>query len=159
MFKPVIKRSYKGIENDLIYRFISIGSYLPAGYCLCIYDRNSENVVIRDGQFDVGNRNFPSFNDIGTLPVKETITINRQVLERIKTLILYSGVLNIKSFDIPDYIVLDDGTSESLYFCVNGKRKYIEGDDIFMIYKNNRTVNIVSKLVDDIDAVLSKYHL
>lgn len=156
MDKTVIKRSYKGIENDLIYRFISIGSYLPEGYCLCIYDRDSENVVIRDSQFDVENGIFPMFGNIETIPVKKTMTISRMVLERIKIIIQKSGVLNINSFDFPDYCV-NDGTSESVYFCIDGKRKYIEGDNIFMIYENNKNMNMLSKLVDDIDDVLEEH--
>ena len=153
MTKPIVKRSYNRIEEDLIYSYVSIGSYLPMGYSISVYDRENNNVIIKNDYFDVGNNIHPSFDNIHTLPVKETKTLGKTDLDKIKKLILENKVLEIRHFDEPDYMVLD-GSRQRIYFCVDGKRKYIEGDNLFSQYTNNPEVRRMEEAVDEIDRII-----
>ncbi len=50
MNKAIIKRSYKGIEEDLIYRNTAVGYYFPLENTVSVYDRETDNVIVEEGR-------------------------------------------------------------------------------------------------------------
>ena len=149
MNKAKVKRSYKEIEEDLIYRNRSHGYYFPMEEVISVYDREENNVIKSHGI------RYPG-EDL--LPETETFTVSEDILNKIRNLIRNSGVLEIKSFENVDYVVMD-GEANTFYFCADGKRKLIECDNFYMLYDGfgkETNAGKVIQLIEDIEAFMLK---
>ena len=159
MNKAIIKRSYKGIDDDLIYMNRAQGYYFPCTNCVLVYDRKKDNVVICNELYDEDDtRLFNIPRQYSKLPEVKTLTVSHNVLGSIKGFIRESEVMDIKSFEKVDYFVMD-GEKDTFYFSVDGKRKLIECDNFYMLYdgcKINSNADKVMRLVDEIEEILRK---
>ena len=143
--RAVVSTDYEGIEKDLIYRERSHGYYHPVENSISVYDRDKDNVVINvDRYFGI------------TEP--RTLTVSRELLEKVKTAISNSGVMNIESFKENNEIMIMDGEANSFYFSVSGERKLIECDNFYMLYDgfDDSNARKVMKLTDKIERLLKK---
>lgn len=159
MNKAIIKRSYEGIEEGLVFRNLHHGYYWPVTNCVSVFDREKDNIVIENGYYDPEDDSVYSIPREETLlPVTKSFTVNSGIIAEIKSLIEKSGVLKIRSFDSVDYLVLD-GEANSIYFNADGKRKLIECDNFFMLYDGcdqNTNAGKVIKVVDEIEELLKR---
>lgn len=143
--RAVVSTDYEGIEKDLIYRERSHGYYHPVENSISVYDRDKDNVVINVDQY------------FG-ITEPRTLTVSRELLEKVKTAIKNSGVMNIESFRENNEIMVMDGEANSFYFSVNGERKLIECDNFYMLYEgfDDSNARKVMKLTDKIERLLKK---
>ena len=141
----VVSTDYEGIEKDLIYREHSHGYYHPVENSISVYDRDKDNVVINVDQY------------FG-IPEPRTLTVSRELLEKVKTAINNSGVMNIESFRENNEFLIMDGEANSFYFSVNGERKLIECNNFYMLYDgfDDSNASKVVKLTDKIERLLKK---
>lgn len=159
MNRAVVKTSYEGIEDDLIYRNIARGYYFPTESSISVYDRDKDNVVIYRGMYDPYDRRAFSIPcDMEKVPAAKRTTVDNSVLNQIKTLIRESGVLEIRSFEGVDYDVLD-GEANSFFFSDGDKRTLIECDNFYMLYDGygeETNAGKVMKMVDKIESILER---
>ena len=149
MNKAIIKRSYKGIEEDLIYRNTAVGYYFPLENTVSVYDRETDNVIVEEGMAYPGEPRSPE---------TRRYTVSPTVLDRIRKAIVKSDVLNIKSFESSEFCVCD-GEYNCFYFSAGGKRKYIDCDNFYLLYKGctkDSNAGKVMRLIDRIDDILDK---
>ena len=155
MSKAIVKRNYKGIEDDLIFRSSFYGYYFPNGNSICVYDRKEDNFIICQGMYESsGNMSHVLYR----LPEYRRMTVSQDMLESIKQMIRESGVMNIRSFEEVEYDVMD-GEANLFYFSVDGKRKLIECDNFYMLYSGSAETSAaikVMKLVDDVLELLGE---
>ena len=155
MTKPIIRRKYEGIEEDLIYRSSDFGTYFPLSDSISIYDREKDNVVYRKGYYCDFERNLASVAVTAELPEISVRTVSREEINRIKKAISESGVLQIRSFENSDFDVMD-GEINVFYFQIDGKKKLIECDNFYMLYDGfpldtqaGKLISLVNTLDED----------
>ena len=145
MTKAKIRRKNEHFEEDLIFRYVAIGSYHPVTTEISVYDRKENNVVIKD-----------EHRLASTPPIVREFTVETDKLNEIKKSITDSGVMKIKPFEESPCLITD-GEFEELYFSDGAKRISIACDDFFISYqgcKEDSSAGIVIKLYDRICELL-----
>ena len=159
MKKAIARRSYKGIEDDLIYMNKAHGYYHPVTNIVFVYDREKDNVIICDDLYDLDDTGMSRITlEKAELPEVKKCTISKQVLESVKTLIRESNVMKIRSFEDTEFVVMD-GEANTFYFSADGKRKLIECDNLYMLYDGcdeASNAGKIMKLVADVEELLGK---
>lgn len=128
-------------KSHLIYRYRSKGSYRPYSYEIRVYDREKNNVRIREENlFEPENAQ------------DDWYSISQKTLNKIKKIINDSGIMNISKLEEPELLV-EDGAEQSIYFSIDGDVRRFRVDNLFLTYKGISVNSQVGKLIITVEKI------